>query len=454
LNRFQNGRFTHLTTPAGLPAVIYGITEDRNGSLWLASDSGVFRVELQNNQVISYGVSDGMRVNECSGGGHPTIAAEPNGAIWFATLKGAAQLLATVPVDRIPPPVVIESVVIDNQTINDHNMPVRGPLEIAPGANRLTINYAALTFTAPQKAVFRYRLENFDKSWQDAGSSRTAFYTNLSPGSYNFRVIARNGDGSWNFTGASLEIRLKPHFYQTWWFVVLILLAFFAAAYRIYLWRLALVQAQVESRFEAVLQERNRIAREIHDTLAQGFAGVSVQLELVSRKLNTSAEAAREHLDQARMLVRSSLAEARRSIWELRSQSSEIEDLPSRLSKMATQMSGPGQPKIAVQVRGAFRPLPGRTEDEILRIAQEAVTNAIRHAHASEIKIELAFDPSLLRLTVADDGRGFSPSGDTTGVNGHFGLKGMRERADALNAKLNLETAPGAGTKLSVEVPV
>ncbi len=454
LNRFANGSFQRVSSPAGLPEVIYGITEDQNGGLWLASDSGVFHVKFRSNEVLNYGVSDGMRVNECSGGGHPAIAASPDGAIWFATLKGAARLLASVPFNRVPPPVVIESVSIDNKTLGDHHMPVEHSLEIPPGSNRLAFTYAALTFTAPQKAVFRYRLENFDKTWMDAGSSRTAFYTNLGPGAYNFKVIARNGDGTWNLTGASLAVHLEPHFYQTWWFAILVLLLLFAAAYRIYQWRLALVQAQVESRFEAVLQERNRIAREIHDTLAQGFAGVSVQLELVSRKLNTSAESAREHLDQARMLVRSSLAEARRSIWELRSQSSEIEDLPSRLSKMASQMSGPAQPKIGVEVRGTFRPLPGRTEDEVLRIAQEAVTNALRHAQASEIKIELAFDPKLLRLTVADNGRGFSPTGDTTGVSGHFGLKGMRERAEAIGAKLNLETAAGAGTKLSVEVPV
>ena len=212
-------------------------------------------------------------------------------------------------------------------------------------------------------------------------------------------------------TGAVLIFQLEPHFYQTWWFAALMLLPLTFIGYGIYSWRVAVVEAQMQSRFEAVLQERNRIAREIHDTLAQGFAGVSVQLELVSRKLAVSAEAAREHLDQARMLVRSSLAEARRSIWELRSQSEDIEDLAARLSKMAAQMSGAGQPKIAVQVRGSFRPLSPRTEDELLRIAQEAVTNAIKHAEASRIDVELAFDPKLLRMTIADDGRGFSRPG-------------------------------------------
>jgi signal transduction histidine kinase/ligand-binding sensor domain-containing protein len=447
LNRLTAGHIAKIIS--GIPDVIYGITEDKNHDLWLASDTGVFRVMSDAREVVSYGVSDGLRVNECSGGGHPGIATSPDGGIWFATRKGAALLRPDVPFNRIAPPVVVESVTIDNRTIDPESS-----LQVAPGASRLAFNYAALSFAAPQKVQFRYRLENFDRSWLDGGDSRTAFYTNLAPGHYSFRVIARNGDGVWNMAGATLAIQIEPHFYQTWWFAALVLILLLLAAYSAYRWRVARVQAQVESRFEAVLQERNRIAREIHDTLAQGFAGVSVQLEMVSRKLNSSSESAREHLDQARMLVRSSLAEARRSIWELRSQSSEIEDLASRLSKMAAQMGGPGQPRIAVQVRGTFRPLPPRTEDELLRIAQEAVTNAIRHAQASEINIELAFDPKLLRMTVSDDGRGFAPTGQTSGIDGHFGLQGMRERASAMNAKLDLDTAPGAGTRLSVEVAV
>ena len=448
LNHYVNGSFKHVALP-GLPDTIDGITGNSQ-ALWLASDRGVFRVRTAISEVINYGVSDGLRVNECSGGGHPGIAGFPQqGGIWFATLKGAALLRPDVPFNAVPPPVVLESVAVDNRLLLSEQ-----PIDVAPGASRVVFNYAALSFTAPQKVLFRYRLNHFDNNWIDAGNTRIAYYTNLSPGHYSFEVIARNGDGAWNTRGASLAVHLEPRFHQTWWFAAVLALLFIAAGYGIYQWRLARVESQMESRFEAVLQERNRIAREIHDTLAQGFAGVSVQLEIVSRKLTSSAESAREHLDQARMLVRSSLAEARRSIWELRSQSNEIEDLASRLSKMAAQMGGPSQPKIAVQIRGTFRPLPPRTEDELLRIAQEAVTNAIRHAEASKINIELAFDSKLLRMTIADDGRGFTPTGKTTGVNGHFGLQGMYERAAGVDAKLNLDTSPGAGTKLSVEVAV
>src|SRR6185437_8974971 len=161
------------------------------------------------------------------------------------------------------------------------------------------------------------------------------------PGKYRFRVLACNNDGFWNQSGAVIAFSLEPHFYQTYWFYALLLVALALTAWSVYRWRVK----QVEAQFGAVLQERNRIAREIHDTLAQGFAGVSVQLEIVSRLLASSTDTAREHLDQARALVRKSLVDARSSIWELRSQSAEREDLAARFSKMANQVTGSGPPK-------------------------------------------------------------------------------------------------------------
>ena len=446
LNRYANGVISRVVRP-GVPEVIYGIVADSYDRLWLTSDLGI--VQLDSSEAISYGVSDGLRVSEVSGGGHPSVARTKEG-VWFGTLKGAAFLRQGVVFNQAPPPVVVESVTVNQRTTSD-----AASVDIPPGfSHRLTFNYEALEFYAPQKVAFRYRLNGFDKTWVEAGNARTAFYTNIGPGQYQFQVIARTGNGIWNHQGATVRIRIQPHLYETWWFAALMLLPLTMIGYAGYRWRVSRVAAAMESRFEAVLGERNRIAREIHDTLAQGFAGISVQLELVSRKLGTSAESSREHLDQARMLVRSSLAEARRSIWELRSQSADIEDLASRLSKMAAQMGGSNQPKISVQVRGVYRPLSGKLEDELLRIAQEAVTNAIRHAQASKIDVELEFDARLLRMVIADDGRGFSPTGETSGVNGHFGLTGMRERAAGVNAKLKLDTAPGSGTKLSIEVPV
>jgi signal transduction histidine kinase/ligand-binding sensor domain-containing protein len=457
LNRLANSVFQHFPPALGLPDVIYGIAEDNQKNLWLASDAGIFRVSRSAldqyapgskaavPEVISYGTSDGLRVSESSGGGHPGITKGADGSIWFATLKGVAVTRAQGRGNQSAPPVVIESVTIDDKTVTPAEA-----ADVPPGHSRFAFKYTALSFTAPQKVTFRYKLEGFDKGWLSAGAARVSYYTNLGPGPYRFRVTARNEDGVWSEQPATLAFRLEPRFYQTWWFALLAVVAVLLAGYGAYRWRVA----QVEAQFSAVLGERNRIAREIHDTLAQGFAGISVQLELVARKLSSSSEGAREHLDQARMLVRSSLAEARRSIWELRSQSAEMEDLAARLAKMANQMGAGAPGKIALEVRGTYRPVGARLEDELLRIAQEAVTNALRHAEASNINIQLAFDPKLLHMTVADNGRGFTPGAGTTGINGHFGLQGMRERAERIGARFAVETAPGQGTRISIEAPI
>ena len=456
LSEFRDGRFMPVPASLRLPQVIYGIAEDRTQNLWFSSDSGIFRAGRKELDafvrgqkvvvpVVSYGASDGLRIGESSGGGHPAAWRAHDGSLWFATLKGVAILRSDAKLNRLPPPVVIESVSIDDQVLDPAKVD-----DIPPGHSRFAFEYAGLSFVAPQKVRFRYKLEGFDRNWVDAGTRRVAYYTNLRPGAYRFRVLARNNDGFWNEGGSALVFRLEPHFYQTYWFVAFLVLAVAMLGYSIYRWRVK----QVEAQFNAVLQERNRIAREIHDTLAQGFAGVSVQLEIVTRLLSSSVDTAREHLDQARLLVRNSLAEARRSIWELRSQSAESEDLAARLSKMAAQAAGSTPGKVKLQVHGTYRPLKPKMEDELLKIAQEALTNALRHAEAENIRIDLAFDAKKLRMTIADDGRGFASTLYSAGWNGHFGLQGMRERAQNIEAELSVDSAVGKGTRISVEALV
>jgi signal transduction histidine kinase/ligand-binding sensor domain-containing protein len=457
LNAFIKDHFVSFPASMHLPNTIYGIAEDLDQDLWISSNIGIYRISRRELAgfamkrrstitVVSYGTSDGLRISESSGGGHPAICRAADGSLWFATLKGVAVVRGPHPQrNRTPPGIVIESVSIDDRTIDPAQL-----TSIRPGYSRLSFEYAGLSFAAPQKIHFRYKLEGFDRNWVHAGTRRIAYYTNLPPGKYRFRVIARNNDGFWNEDGASVDFRLEPHFYQTYWFAALIFAALAVLAWSIYRWRVR----HVEARFDAVLRERNRIAREIHDTLAQGFAGVSVQLELVSRLMESSRESAREHLNQARSLVRKSLADARSSIWELRSQSREDEDLGARFSRMANQVAGSGPPRVELQVRGAYRPLSPKVEDELLKIAQEAVTNAVRHANAERIDMELVFDSGKLRMTIADNGRGFISSPNGVGPDGHFGLRGMRERAQEIDAELKVQSAAGKGTMVSVETLV
>ncbi len=263
-----------------------------------------------------------MKISEASSGGHPAAWRLQNGMLWFATLKGVATVdPAHLATNRVPPLMAIEQFSVD-----DKPQAATAPLRIAAGSRRFAFDYAALSFSAPNKVRFRYKLEGFDQAWIDAGSERSAYYTNLPPGRYTFRVIACNNDGVWSAAPALFAFQLRPYFYQTLWFYLLLALAVGLLGYGIYLWRVR----QVESRFNAVLAERNRIAREIHDTLAQGFVAVSVQLQIVGRLLSQSTDTARQHLDEAQELVRTGLDDARRAIWELRSQNSENQDLASQ----------------------------------------------------------------------------------------------------------------------------
>jgi len=454
LNRYRNGKFARYEPGLGLPQAISGLTEDEGENLWMAASTGVYRADkrelnrfaergMGDVTVVSYGTSDGLRISECSGDGHPAVWKGNDGALWFATPKGVAVLRPrNARMNGVPPPVAIESVSVDDRSFDPALLS-----DIRPGPSRFSFEYAGLSFVAPQKVRFRYKLEGFDRDWIDAGTRRVAYYTNIPAGRYRFRVLARNNDGVWNDNGATFGFRLLPRFYRTYWFAGLMLGLLGVLGYGTYRWRVS----EVEARFHAVLEERNRIAREIHDTLAQGFVAVSVQLEIVARQLTSSTENAKEHLNEARVMVRDSLSEARSAIWALRSQSAGNEDLAARLSKMAGQVTASSQVRVRLEVHGTYRPLGREVEDQLVRIGQEAVTNAVRHAEAGNIEIELAFEPKRLRMTIADDGRGFAMEPSGRGLAGHFGLQGMRERAGQIKADLKVDSALGEGTRVSVE---
>jgi signal transduction histidine kinase/ligand-binding sensor domain-containing protein len=446
LNRFRVGKFHAYTNVAGLPETIYGLAEDATHHLWMSSNAGIYRAPVADlNAVVSYGTSDGLPVNECASGGHPTIATGKDGLLWFATVKGLAAVNANdAGFSAIPPLAAIESISID-----EHSVAPPARLEVKPGHSRLSFEYAGLGFAAPHKLRYRYKLEGFDKDWIDAGTRTVAYYTNLPPRLYTFRVGARYAGGLWS-QDASLVFHIEPHLYQELWFKLLVILACGLLAALAYWWRLK----EVEARFKAVLQERNRIAREIHDTLAQALVGISVQLEVVARLLPSSVDAAREHLDQARTQVRESIGEARRAIWQLRSQSDEAAEFSARLSKLAAGISRNSGVPSTVEIHGTYRPLSPKMENELLRIAQEAMTNAIRHAEPKLIRVDVTYDDRKLRMTIADDGHGFVMAPEPAAPNGHYGLQGMRERAEQIDAKFSVNSAIGSGTVVSVEAAV
>ncbi len=463
LDRMAGGRIVSLKS-AELPRHVIGILEDGRGFLWLSSNSGVYRVSRAGlnamaaggaapepgspaslpdgvGEVMRFGVTDGMRISECSSGGHPAALRLRDGELWFATLKGIAVVNPEqMPLNRIPPPVVIERVNVD-----DVPQASTAALKATPEHSHYEFDYAGLSFVAPQKVEYRYQLVGFDREWVNAGARRAAYYTNLPHGHYVFLVMARNNDGVWSAAPASTDLVIEPHFYQLLWFQVLVALALLALAYAA--WRRRLLR--VEREFQAVLAERTRIAREIHDTLAQGFVALSVQLELIGRFMESSADAAREQLARAQELVRSSLEEARTSIWELRLQTAEREDLATLLLKMAEEVvaSSHARARVQMQVSGAYHRLDAVVEREALRIAREAAMNAVRHGDPENLWLRLEFDGSIFGMEIRDDGRGFEGT-PPDGSSGHFGLTGMRERAAAIGGTLTVESSPGEGTRV------
>ena len=458
LNRLKQGKFVAYTTRNGLPDdVVYGILEDHQNSLWLGSNKGIFRVskkeldDFANGTVglitpVLYGPADGMITRECSGGGHPAGWRSTDGKLWFSTIKGVAMIdPEKIKLNDQPPPVAIEQIRVDDESIN----PVQ-TIELAPGKSRLDFYYTALSFVAPEKVRFKYKLEGFDSDWVDGGTRRIAYYTNLRPGRYKFRVIASNNDGVWSPTGAVVDLYLKPHFYQTYWFYALFVLSLAILVWQLYRFRLK----QVQSRFAAVLDERNRIAREIHDNLAQEMLGISVQLEVVARTMPASAELARTHLDRVRILVRHGIAEARRYVWDLRSQALDKNDLPAALSETARRLTTETAVQAKVEVSGTFRPLSPLIEGNLLRIGQEAINNAVRHAQARNILINLKFDARRVQLSVRDDGLGFDYQIPQNGDGKHFGLVGMKERAEQIGGTLKIDSRANEGTEVLVDVPI
>ncbi|MBL8203842.1 MAG: hypothetical protein JNM09_06395 [Blastocatellia bacterium] len=456
LNRFKDGKFTSFTTKDGLPDdAIYQILEDAQNNLWMSSNKGIIRVSRKELEartdpaqklktVMTFGTADGMETRECSGGGHPAGWKTADGKLWFATIKGVAMIdPANLKLNQQPPPIAIERVVVD-----DREVAMNAPITLSPEKARFEFYYTGLSFIAPNKVTFKYKLEGFDPDWIEAGTRRVAWYTNIPAGQYRFVVRACNNDGVWSESAASVEFLLQPRFYQTWWFYAVCLLSLGLC---VWLWYRLRVK-RLEGHFAAILAERTRIAREIHDTLAQGFAGISVQLELVARLLTKAPDAAKPHLDQARQLVRSSLDEARRSVWALRSQSLENSDLPSALNETVKQLLTNTPIQSQVQVSGTYRQLSHAIEDHLLRIGQEAITNAIKHANALHLRVELSYVTDCVKLRVQDDGRGF----DTThgSPDGHFGLVGMRERVAQMGGQLIINSRQNAGTEIIVEVPL
>jgi ligand-binding sensor domain-containing protein/two-component sensor histidine kinase len=449
----KDGTLTQFTTRAGLPSnKIHSIIEDAQGSLWMSGPGGIVAVSRRELESLSgqaagqlavrvYSATEGLSTNQMNGGVQPAGAMLASGELWFPSAKGAVRIRPNCPDRRIAPPALIEQVLAD-----DRAAPFSKHLALDPGQGKLEIRYTAIRLRSPDRIKFKFRMEGFDQDWTDAGQRRVAYYTNLPAGKYRFRVVAYEMDDPRGATEQALTIEWRPHFYKTAWFPAICGLAALAL---IWIWYRLHVR-NLRQRFAAVLEERNRLAREMHDTLIQGCAGVSALLEAASSAREVSPNISDELLDRARNEVRATVDEARLAVWNLRQNSGE--GLAKAIAQLTRRLSLETGIQIRFESCGAPLDLDAESERSLLMIVREALQNALRHAAPEHVSVALNSDRYGLRVEIADDGRGFDPSILNSPNWRHYGLIGMRERAERLGGQLFLTSSPGKGTQVRLSV--
>jgi len=313
----------------------------------------------------------------------------------------------------------------------------------------LELHYGVVLLRSQERINFRYMLDGFDKNWSDASAGRIAYYTNLPPGRYHFRVAAYEMNNPAQIAETSLEIEQEPHFYRTLWFLGLCLLLAAGAVLGIYQFRLG----QLRSRFQAVLDERNRLAREMHDTLIQGCVGVSALLEAQSSIGNSGGNNGHDLLEYARTQIRSTIDEARQAVWNLRQNSGAVASLAPQLEGMTQQVGHEFGILIEFRIVGKPFGFDQSTVHDVLMVTREALYNAVRHGQPHRVQVEVHYDEQRCRVTVSDDGSGFDFASQAASSTGHYGLIGMRERVERMGGEFILTSRIGAGTDLVIEVP-
>ncbi len=466
LSRIQDGRILTLTSRNGLPCdTVHWMMDDDAGSAWLFMACGLVRIARPELDAWAaepghtlhptvFDSFDGIRNHPMLLGLSPLVAKAADGKLWFLNADGVAIIdphaLST---NTAPPPVHIEQITADDKIYDATN-----GLRLPARTRNLTIDYTALSLAAPEKMRFRYVLEGQDPDWKEVINDRQVQYSNLPPGSYRFRVVASNNSGVWNETGAMLGFSITPAFYQTRWFQAAMAFSFVALLWAAYQWRVAQLARQFNRTLDARVSERTRIARELHDTLLQSFHGLLLQFQTAAYLLPERPAEAREQLDGAIVHAAKAITEGRNAVQGLRSSTLERNDLAIAIrtlgDALASDASAPTAPDFSVAVEGETRDLHPIVRDEIYKIAAEALRNAFRHAHAARVEVEIRYDDEQFRLRVRDDGTGIDPKVLANhGLEGHYGLRGMPERAALIDGKLAVWSEAGAGTEVELCVP-
>jgi signal transduction histidine kinase/ligand-binding sensor domain-containing protein len=475
VSRLKDGHFDTIDASHGLPCNrLYWSARDADRSLWMYAECGLIHVPgadvdawiaKASSRVRStlLDASDGVSLfaGDLSQTISPQAAIASDGSIWFRTSEGLSVVRPHhLAVNTVAPPVQIERLVADGLTYD-----LSKTVHLPPRIRDLAIEYTALSFVAPEKTHFRYRLEGQDSYWREVVNDRRVQYSNLAPGSYRFRVTANNNSGVWNERGATLDILIAPAYWQTLWFRTACAVALVVMLWLLYQVRLMQIARGFERTLDARVAERTRIARDLHDTLLQSFHGLLLQFQAASSLFQQRPVEAKRLLDGAINQAAEAITEGRDAVQGLRSSLDEFNNLATAIGDLAEELSaGPARSQseespdrpidIRVNIDGAMRDLHPVVRDEIYRIAAEALRNAVQHSLGNQIEVELHYGRRALRLRVHDNGVGIDPKVvGAGGREGHFGLGGMRERAELAGGQLAIWSAPDVGTEVELTIP-
>ena len=449
----------HVQIPGNMPEPlheeVFGIAEDTKDWLWISTSAHVVRVNrnkllkglVAEGDLHEYGFRDGLLSTEGVKRDRSVIA-DPLGRVWFSMTRG----ISVVDPSRLthnPVPVIVHILTV---SVDGSPVDLKRVIKIPSSSQRIIFTYRGLSLSAPERVEYRYMLDGLDRTWSEPTATNEAGYSNLRPHAYLFRVAASDSDGLWNSVEATIPVVIEPMLWQTWWFNVASGLACVLAIVALIRYRMLQLTRQLNLRFEERLAERTRIAQELHDTLLQGFVSASMQLHMAVDRLPEDSPA-KPPLGGVLDLMRRVIEEGRNTVQGLRSSYSALPELGQAFSTVPQELAVRPEIDFRVIVEGQPRALHPLLRDEVYRIGREALVNALRHSRATSVEVELVYGPRGLRMFVRDNGCGIDPEVVDSGREKHWGLPGMRERAESIGAQFHVWSSAAAGTEIELFVP-
>jgi signal transduction histidine kinase/ligand-binding sensor domain-containing protein len=456
---FRDGAVNILGTKNGLPCnPRMGGLKDNSGALWLKGACGLMRIsspELElwmknptrQVQFRYFDASDGVQAGNAV---FSSVARTSDGRLWFALDQGGIQVVdpKLLEDNSIPPPVAVTGLVVNHSAY-----PLTPEARLPAHTRDLEIDYTAYSFIVPERMRFRYRLGGNDATWQEVGNRRQAYFSNLKPGRYRFEVWGSNNDGVWNEQGATLNFSIAPAYYQTATFRVLCIALASGTLYMLYLFRVRQATQRVQAGMEARLGERERIARDLHDTLLQSVQGLILKFHAIAKRIPTT-EPARQEIEKVLDYADQVLVEGRDRVRDLRTSTIEVGGLPKAFQRVVEEVAPHRATSFKTVVEGTVLELHPIIREESYAIGREALINALTHSESRNIEVEIIYDQHEFRLRVRDDGRGIDLAIlEKGGRTDHWGLQGMRERAGRIGAQLDVWSRPGSGTEIELRIP-